>query len=87
MSAQQLVERTRQLLLDEIQAKINQALLDIRTDRTDNKVTTEPPRKYFIYDGAQTYECPVVFCVVDSMDIPEDRFGPNHVNALVRINV
>lgn len=83
----QLVEITRDLVLDEIKAKIAPALAAIRVDRNDPIVSTEVPRSYFIFDGAHTYQCPAVFCVVDSMDLPEDRTGANHVNAVVRMYV
>lgn len=87
MSAEQLVEKTRNLLLDAIKTDLPAALADIRDDREDPIVTTEPPRSFFIYDGAHTYQCPAIFCVVDSADFPEESFGPNHINALVTVYV
>jgi len=83
--AEQLVERTRDMILAEIKAKISAALLAVRTERSDPRVTTEIPRQYFIFDGAHTYNCPAVFVVVDSMDFPESSYGPNHINNLVKI--
>lgn len=77
MSAFQLTEKTRQLVLDEIKTNIAAALATIRTDRNDPIVTTEPPRKYFIYDGPNTLECPCLFVVVDSAEFPEEALGNN----------
>lgn len=87
MSAEQLVEKTRDLLLTALKEDIGSALAAIRTDRDDPIVTTEPPRSFYIYDGASTYQCPAVFCVVDSAEFPESQLGPNHINALVKIYV
>lgn len=87
MSAEQLVEKTRDLLLTTIKSDLPQALASIREDREDPIVTTEPPRSFFIYDGAHTYQCPAVFCVIDSADFPEESLGPNHINAMVRVFV
>lgn len=82
-----LVETTRELVMSKIKADIATALADLRTDRNDPQVTTDPPKSYFIFDGAHTYKCPAVFVVVDSMEIPEDATGANHVNAIVKMYV
>lgn len=87
MSKAQLVETTRDLVLDTIKANIAAKLAGIRADRNDPIVSTEPPRSYFIFDGAHTYQCPAVFCVVDSMEFPEPSTGANHVNAIVKMYV
>jgi hypothetical protein len=87
MSKAQLVETTRDLILDTIKSQIAVKLAGIRVDRNDPIVTTEPPRSYFIFDGAHTYQCPAVFAVVDSMDFPEPSTGANHVNAIVKMYV
>lgn len=84
----QLVEITRDLILDTIKAEIAGALAGIRSDRADSQVSTEPPRSYFIYEGAQTYQCPAVFAVVERATFPDEATGAgNHVNARVTINV
>lgn len=87
MSAAQLVERTRDLVLDTIKSEIASELAAIRTDRDDPVVFTDPPKNFYIFDGAHTYQCPAIFCVVDSMRFPDEQLGPNHVNALVSIFV
>ena len=83
----QLCEAARDLILEHIKVNIAQALSDVRANWPDQVVTTEPPRSYFIYDGAHTYQCPAIFTVVDSMEFPEDTLNPNHVNATIRFFV
>jgi hypothetical protein len=86
-NAPQLSERTRSLVLAEIKAHIAAELAAVRSDRADAVVNTDPPRSFFIFDGAHTYQCPAVFCVVDSFELPEERTGANHVNAVVKMYV
>jgi len=85
--APHLVEKTRDLILSTIKANIAATLADVRIDRADPIVTTEPPKSYFIFDGANTYQCPAVFCVVDSIAFPEQTTGANHINAVVKMYV
>jgi hypothetical protein len=73
--------------MTQIKGNIAASLAEIRTNRNDPVVTTEPPKSYFIFDGAHTYQCPAVFVVVDSMDIPEPQTGANFVNAILRMFV
>lgn len=82
MSAAQLSERTRSLILSYIKNNIGAELAAIRADRQDPSVSTEPPKSYFDYEGAHTYQCPAIFIVIDSF-VPMDKQGPNHVNAVV----
>lgn len=83
----QLSEKTRDLVLSTIKSNIAAALAAVSADRPDKLVTTEPPKSYFIYDGAATYSSPAVFAVVESLDLPEAQTGANHVNAIVNMNV
>ncbi len=85
--AAQLSERTRILILNLIKASISTELTAIRTDRNDNHVHTEPPLSYFIFDGAHTYQCPAVFVIVDSGEIPDEKTGTNYVNAIMKMYV
>jgi len=87
MIANNLTERTRVLLLSAIKSNIVQALADVREDRNDPVVTTEPPKKYFTYDYAITYECPAIFCVVERLQTVNEQFKSNHVNAEVSVSV
>ncbi len=83
----QLAEKTRQLVLADIQARIATELAAVSADHPDKSVSTEVPREYFIFDGAHTYQCPAIFAVVDSMDFPEETTGANFVNAIVKMFV
>lgn len=83
--APHLVETTRNLVMATIKANIATALADVRTDRVDPSVTTEPPKSYFIFDGAHTYQCPAVFVVVDSAEFPEQTTGANFINATMKL--
>lgn len=87
MSAPQLSELTRQLVETQIKNHIAAELAAIRFDRQDPAVSTEPPRSYFIFDGAHTYQCPAIFIVVDSGEVPDDRLGTNYVSAVMKIFV
>ena len=89
MSTAQLTERTRSLILTWIKSNIAAELAAIRTDRADNTVSTEPPgtTSYFIFSGAHTYQCPAIFCVVDSAEVPDERTGTNYVSAVVKVFV
>jgi hypothetical protein len=85
--AAQLSERTRILILNLIQASIATELQAVRTDRNDNAVVTEPPQSFFIFSGAHTYQCPAVFVVVDSGEVPDERTGTNYVSVLMKVYV
>lgn len=89
MSAVQLTERARGLILTQIKNNIASELAAIRTDRADNTVSTEPPntQSYFIFDGAHTYQCPAIFVVSDTVEVPDERIGSNYVNAVMKFFV
>lgn len=87
MSAVQITEKTRNLILTQIKANIAAELAAMIADRSDPSVNLDPPLSYFIFDGAHTYQCPAIFVVVDGAEIPDDIIGPNHVNAKVRVYV
>lgn len=84
--SRRLVEVAVELIQSFIQANIATALADVRTDRADAYVSTEPPRDYFIYSPSKAYQTPAVFIIPQSIDFKKDR-GANHVNATARINV
>jgi len=81
----QLSEITRSLILDQIKANIATELANVRSDRNDVKVNLVSPKSYFIFDGANTYQLPAIFLVVDSGEIPEQQTGANFVNATMRL--
>jgi hypothetical protein len=89
MSAAQLTELTRDLIIDQIQNNIAAELAAIRSDRNDNTVSSEVPNltSYFIYAGAATYQCPAIFVVVDSGELQDEKLGVNYVSALLKIYV
>ena len=85
MSTPQLSERTRKLIMAQIKGKIASELAAVRVDRNDPTVNVTPPKEFFIFDGAHTYQCPAIFLVVDSGELPEQTTGANHVNALMKL--
>lgn len=87
MSAAQFTETTRDAILDYIKSNISSELSAIRSDRNDPIVTVQNPRSYFIFDGAHTYQCPAIFVVADSVEIPEERTGANQVTAFMKFYV
>lgn len=86
MDTAQLEEKSRKLILDTIQAGISAQLNTLAINRDDGIVSLESPsaNSYFIYDGANTYECPAVFLVVDEESFPEDE-GINYVKAVINM--
>lgn len=86
--AKNLVESTIRLLQDHIKSNINAALVDLRAERAEPIVTTEPPLKdsYFIYERAVGYKTPAVFIIADNLDMFKSA-GPNSVMALVKVRV
>jgi len=86
-TAAQLTEKARTLILNYIKSNIHAELAAIRTDRNDPSVNAQDPRSYFIYDGAHTYECPAIFVVADSAEIPDEQTGANMVTAKLKFYV
>lgn len=87
MAGRRLVEEDIFLIRDELKSKLPGALADVRADRADAKVTTEPPQSYFIFSPAKAYRTPAVFIIVNRMDMRNDRQGANHINGLSSITV
>ncbi len=87
MSAAQFTEKARGLILAQIKSNIVAALAAVRADRSDPSVNVTPPQSYFIYDEAHTFQCPAIFVVADSFEVPEDRTGANQVSAVLKIFV
>lgn len=88
MSAKNLTESTVNMLIQHIQSNIGPALAELRVERSDAKVTTEPPpnSSYFIYEQAVVYRPPAVFVIADSLDMMKSA-GPNSIMALLKIRV
>lgn len=88
MSVRKLLEGDVDLILDYIRDNIATALTDLRTDRADAAVSTEPPptQSYFRYPRAMGYRKPAVFVIGDSMQFLQGD-GSNFVKAIGSINV
>lgn len=88
-SARRLVESTVTLTRDYIKANIGQALSQIRIDRNDPRVSTEPPppQSYFIYKGAKGYRPPAVYIICERMDFYNPDKGANFISAKAKVNV
>lgn len=82
-----LAELAVDLIEAQIKANIAQALANVRTERQDPIVTTEPPREYFQYEKAQGYRLPAIFTIIQDMDFRGETQKPNHVNALDQVVV
>jgi len=87
MSTRWLSEQTVLLIQDAVRTNISQALVDVRTQRNDAKVQTDPPQSYFIYEGARGYRCPAIFTIIDSMEMLNADRGANHINARAHVIV
>jgi hypothetical protein len=89
MSARWLSEQTVLLIQKEIKNNIVTALGDVRAERSDFLVTTEPPptQSYFYYEGAKGYRCPAIFTIIDSMDMMNSERAANYINAQARVIV
>lgn len=89
MSARWLAEQTVGLIQSEIKANIATALADVRAQRADGMVSTEPPpsQSYFVYGGAKGYKAPAIFTVIDSMDMQNESRGSNFICAQAAVIV
>lgn len=88
MSARNIAESTVTLIRDEIKSKIAGALSDLRIERGDAAVSTEPPptQSYFIYEGAKAYKAPAIFVILDNIDHRLNQ-GQNFICSLCKVNV
>lgn len=82
MGAYRLAEIAVNLIEAKIKAEIATALANVRSERNDPVVTTEPPKEYFQYPTAHAYRCPTVFTILRKMDIRNQEMGANHINAI-----
>jgi hypothetical protein len=86
MNPLNITESTVLMLQDHVKANIALALSDLRGERADAKVTTEPPKDYFIYEAAIGYKTPCVFMIADSVDFIKSR-GNNAIMADVKMRI
>ena len=82
-----LTEISRNLIQDAIKANIASALQDVRSDRGDALVSTEPPAKYYIYVPERLYQLPAIVTFVTDIDFMKERFNANHINATIHMQV
>jgi len=61
--------------------------MDLRTDRGDAKVTTEPPQSYFIYERAKGFRTPACFIVIREMNFQKDVMKANHITSRAMVTV
>lgn len=87
MGAYKLSEITAQLIEDTIKANIATTLADVRVERNDPVVTTEPPREYFQYEEAHVYRAPGIFTIVRGQDFRNETMKGNHINAMTDVIV
>lgn len=69
-------------IISHIQDNIDAALVDLRSDRTDNYVNTDKPVDYFPYAKAVGYRTPCVFVIGRNVQFLQER-GQNHINAQI----
>lgn len=80
------MESTVTQIIQHIKDNIDSSLADLRTDRTDNKVNTNPPVDYFPYAKAVGYRVPCVFVIGRNVQFLQER-GQNHINAQITAQV
>jgi len=87
MSSQRLAEYAYDMILDLIKTEIPGALLDVRTDRVDAKISTEIPKSYFKYQKAQSYQTPAIFIIIRHIKLQNVENGANFIAAQSDIGV
>lgn len=86
MAATSLAEFTVNGVTSQIKSNISAALANVRSDRADGAVTTEPPAEYFIYEKIIGYKTPAIVVVAGEIDF-RLRDGQNSVNSMVKVYV
>lgn len=87
MSVRYLAETAVREIQNLIKSEISAVLANLRTDRGDAKVSTEPPQSYFIFEEAKTYRTPAVFIIARDIDFQKEVLRANHVTAKLDIGV
>jgi hypothetical protein len=85
--ARLLVEDTLNLIVGQLKTGLPTALASIRVNRADARVTTEPPKSYFIFESAKGYQTPAVFVIARDIDFLKEQRGANYISARVRVFV
>lgn len=87
MGAYYGAEIATNLIQAQIQATIATTLANVRAERNDPIVTTEPPKEYFNYPHANVYRAPAVFTIFEGQQIKNVSSDGNHINAIDNIVV
>lgn len=87
MGAYKLAEITADLIETAIRTQIAGALAQVRTERNDPTVSTEPPHEYFQYETAQVYRAPAIFTIIKNQDFRDGVMKGNHINAMTEVIV
>jgi len=89
MSARHLTEWAVDLVIDHIQAKLQNELVAVNFTLPPNApvLTFELPRDYYTYPRAMGYRTPACFVIADRIDFQKREKGANHINANIRLNV
>lgn len=87
MSAPRMTEATVDLMMAALKAEMPGALVDVRADRADAKVSTEAVKSWFITEKAQGYQLPAVFIIAEEFDFMKGQHRANHINGIARIYV
>lgn len=82
MSAYYGPEIAVNLIEAQIKATIATNLANVRTERNDPIVTTEPPKEYFIYPTSQAYRAPAIFTIFEGQKILNKESDGNFINAV-----
>lgn len=82
-----LSETTVELIEKAIKDNIAEALANVRQERNDPIVTTNPPQEYFQYEKAQGYRAPAVFTIIKNQDFRDQTMQSNHINAMSEVIV
>lgn len=81
MGAYKGPETATYMIQDHIKSTIAANLANVRAERVDAAVTTEPPREYFIFPTQNVYRAPGIFTIFESMKITNTESNGNHINA------
>jgi hypothetical protein len=69
------------MIQDYIKANISTALVNVRSERNDPIVSTEPPNEYFIYEEAHAYRAPAVYILAQDEKVLNSEKGSNYFAA------
>lgn len=89
MSAPRLLEGDVDLIIAHLRSNIAAALSDVRTDRTDDRVTTEPPqtKSYFTYWPTKAYQAPAIIVMAEAQNNRQAEKQSNFIASRNEINV